>query len=173
MRAPAVHKHLEGKKVVEMIPWFWASVKADPHNVEAWTTAVYVADRSIKNEKLAAQILADAKKANPRNMEIALAEARFLYKGGRGDKAAAQTVFEDARRFGLESCGGDVSALSAHDKEVFLAVLDYLSALAAKRRDAPALAGFLGEAVKTDPESIVSKNIARRISALEPSGDFR
>ncbi len=173
IRAPEVERHLEGEKAVELMPWFWASVKADPHNVEAWTTALYIADRIIKNEKLAASILADAKAANPRSMEIALAEGRFLYRGGKGNMAASETAFANARRLGLSSCGSDVSVLSGHDAEVFLNILDYLSAIAAKRGGAKELSGYLAEARKIDSESLVSKNIARRISALEPSADIR
>lgn len=173
IRAPEVERHLEGEKAVELMPWFWASVKANPHNVEAWTTALYMADRTIKNEKLAAEILADAKEANPRSMEIALAEGRFLYRGGKGDMGAAEAAFANARRFGLESCGDDVSGLSARDAEVFLNILDYLSAIAAKRGDAKRLSCYLSEAKKIDSESLVSKNIAKRISALESSSDIR
>ncbi len=40
IRAPEVERHLEGEKAVELMPWFWASVKANPHNIEAWTTAL-------------------------------------------------------------------------------------------------------------------------------------
>ena len=173
IRAPEVERHLEGEKAIELMPWFWASVKSNPHNVEAWTTALYMADRTIKNEKLAAEILADAKKANPRSMEIALAEGRFLYKSGRGDLTAAEAAFANARRLGLESCGGDVSGLSEHDADVFLNILDYLSALAAKRGDTRPLAAYLAEARKIAPESFISKNIAKRISALESSADIR
>lgn len=173
VRAPEVERHLEGEKAVELMPWFWASVKANPHNVEAWTTALYMADRTIKNEKLAAEILADAKEANPRSMEIALAEGRFLYRGGKGDMAAAETAFANGRRFGLESCGEDVSRLSGRDADVFLNILDYLSVFAAKRGDAKVLSSFLSEAKKVDSGSLVSKNIARRISALESSSDIR
>ena len=173
IRAPEVERHLEGEKAVELMPWFWASVKANPHNVEAWTTALYMADRVIKNAKLATAILADAKAANPRSMDIALAEGRFLYRGGKGDLAAAETAFANARRLGLDSCGSDVSGLSGHDADVFLNILDYLSAIAAKRGDTKDLAGYLAESKKIDPESFASKNIAKRISALESSADIR
>ena len=173
VRAPEVERHLEGEKAVELMPWFWASIKANPGNVEAWTTAVYIADRTVKNAKLASQILADAKKANPRSMEIAFAEGRFLYQGGKGDPAAALVAFANARQFGLESCRGDVSRLSVHDKDVFMNILDYLSIMAAKRKDAGKLTDFLAEAMKINPDNIVSKNIANRISALESHGDIR
>ena len=36
IRAPEVHRHLDGERSVELMPWFWAAARADPHNVEAW-----------------------------------------------------------------------------------------------------------------------------------------
>lgn len=173
VRAPEVERHLEGEKAVELMPLFWASVKSNPHNIEAWTTALYIADRVIGNAKLAAEILADAKKENPLSMELALAEGRFLYHGGKGDVVAAEEAFRQARLLGLRSAGGDVRRLSPHDSEQFLVVLDYLSSLAAKRGDAAALAGFLEEAKSADSGSIVVKSIMRRISALESAGGIR
>jgi len=173
IRAPEVERHLEGEKAVELMPWFWASVKANSKNVEAWTTALYMAEHAIKNEKLAAEILADAKKANPRSIEIALAEGRLVYKGGRGDVTAAEAAFANARSLGLDIARGDLSSLSRKDGESFLNILDYLSVLASKRKDAVALAGFLDEARKIDAESVITKNISKRISALDSQKDFR
>lgn len=173
IRAPEVERHLEGEKAVELMPWFWAAVKANPHNTEAWLTAIYMADKSLKNEKLAAGILADAKKANPESIAIALAEGRFLYQGGRGDLPAAEVAFNNARALGLRAIGGRQNGISGRDAEDFLAILDYLSHFAAKRGDRKSLAVFLREAKTIDGASIITKNIERRISALELKGEIR
>ena len=155
------------------MPWFWASVKANPGNVEAWTTALYIADHTVRNAKLAAEILADAKKANPLSMEIGLAEGRFLYQGGKGDPVAAEAAFLNARRLGLQSFRESHGSISPHDAEQFLNILDYLSLFAEKRRDSAALAQYLAEANKLDANGTVAGNIKRRISALELSGNIR
>ncbi len=173
VRAPEIERHLEGEKAMELMPWFWVSVKANPHNVEAWTTALYIADTVIKNEKMAAGILENAKRANPDSIDIALAAGRFLYHGGAGDAVAAEEVFKKARHIGLSLKEKDLSSFLEHDSVQFLNVLDYLSFFAAKRGDISALVGFLEEARSINPNSVVTKNIERRISALELKGEIR
>ena len=133
VRAPERHVHLEGRKAVELIPWLWASVKADPHNVDAWTTALYVANNIVKDRALAVRVLAEAKAKNPDSLEIAWAEARFVYDGGKGDAAKAEKLFESARELGKRKCGGRLSELSRHDAEIYRYILDYLSKILSDR----------------------------------------
>ena len=97
VRAPDVHTHLDGEKAVEMIPWLWASVKANPRNAEVWTSAMYVAEKMLKDDALVRRILDEAKAKNPRSAEIAFAEGKFLYKQGKGDVPAAKAAFERAK----------------------------------------------------------------------------
>ncbi len=173
VQAPQIERHLEGEKGVELMPWFWVSVKANPHNIEAWTTALFIADTVVKNEKLAARILEDAKRANPDSLDIAFAEGQFLYHRGSGDAAAAEEVFKKARLLGLSLKEKNSSSFLERDSVQFLNVLDYLSFFAAKRGDASALAGFLEEARSVNPNSVVTKKIGDRISALETKGKIR
>ena len=44
---PHSHRHLHGRRFEkEILPWLWAAVHCDPHNIEAWdVTAYWVADR--------------------------------------------------------------------------------------------------------------------------------
>lgn len=97
VRAPDVHTHLDGEKAVELIPWLWASVKANPRNAEVWTSAMYVAEKMLKDDALVRRILDEAKAKNPGNAEIAFAEGKFLYKQGKGDVPAAKAAFERAK----------------------------------------------------------------------------
>ena len=97
VRAPSVHTHLDGEKAVELIPWLWASVRANPRNAEVWTSAMYVAERMLKDDALVRRILDEAKAKNPGNAEIAFAEGKFLYKQGKGDVPAAKAAFERAK----------------------------------------------------------------------------
>ena len=127
VRAPERHVHLDGEKSAETLPWFWAAVRADPHNVEAWTTAWYVADKMIKDRALARRVLEDAKAKNPDSLEIAFAEARFVYDGGKGDAAAARRILEKAIELGNRKCGGQLSELSGRDAETFRRMQEYLS----------------------------------------------
>ena len=82
---------------------YWASVKADPHNIDAWTTAWYTANTMLKDRVLARRILDEAKAKNPDSLEIAWTEARFVYQGGKGDVAAAMRLLDEARATGADT----------------------------------------------------------------------
>ena len=127
VRAPEQHVHLDGKKSVELMPWFWAAVKADPHNIDAWTTAWYVANNMLKDKALARHVIDEAKEKNPDSLEIAFTEARFVYDGGRGDVAAAERLLERALESANRRCGGRLSGLSERDAETYSRIREYLS----------------------------------------------
>ena len=162
VRAPERHVHLEGREAIEMMPWFWASVKADPHNVEAWTTAMYVADKMMKDRTLAGRILEEAKASNPESLELAWTEARFVYDGGAGDSAAAERLLENARRRGKNMCGGRLSELKPRDAETYCYILDYLSVIYAKRGDVAAIPPLVEEARATRAETPVIEWMTKR-----------
>ena len=129
IRAPERHVHMDGEKSVEMMPWFWAAVRTDPHNIDAWTTAWYIADRMMRDKALARRILEDAKAKNPDSLEVAFAEARFVYDGGKGDAAAAKLLLENALELGNRKCGGRLSELSERDAETYRRMQEYLSGI--------------------------------------------
>ena len=96
VRAPEVHRHLGGGEAVEMMPWFWASVKADPHNIDAWTTAWYVANNTMKDRQLALRVVAEGLEKNPGDPDLLVCRGRTLYDNGRGEFAAAREAFSAA-----------------------------------------------------------------------------
>lgn len=98
VRAPQRHVHLDGEKAVELLPFYWAALRADPHNVDGWTTAVFIAARDIGDDAMAGRMIAEAKAANPESAEIAFAEGRLLRRNGQGDLSAARKCFERAKR---------------------------------------------------------------------------
>ena len=155
VRAPERHVHLDGDKAVELMPWFWAAVRADPHNVDAWTTAWYTADAMMKDRELARRILDEAKARNPDSLEIAWTEARFAYAGGKGDVAAAERLFKAARELGRRKCGGRLADLAERDAKTYCYILDYLSAIYAKRGDREAIRPLVDEARETGADTPV------------------
>ena len=162
VRAPERHVHLDGDKSVEMLPWFWASVKADPHNIEAWTTAWYVANNGLKDRALARRILDEAKAKNPESLEIAWTEARFVYDGGKGDVAAAERLLEAARRRGKRKCGGRLAELPPHEAETYCNILDYLSKIYEGRGAHDAIRALIDEARATGVDTPVTASLLRR-----------
>ena len=162
VRAPEKHVHLEGEKSVELMPWFWASVKADPHNIDAWTTAWYTANTMLKDQALARRILDEAKAKNPDSLEIAWTEARFVYQGGKGDVAAAMRLLEEARRLGKRKCGGRLSELAPHEAEAFCNILGYLSKILYDRGERDRIRPLLDEARATGADTPVVGEIEAR-----------
>ena len=164
--APQVHRHLEGKEAVEMIPWLWASVKTNPHNIDSWTTAWYTANDMMKDRALAAEILEEGLLRNPDSIELRFYLGRHLYDRGKGDPAAAERTFAAARDVGLRLCGGDLTRLSEKDRDTYSFIVDYLAAFAAKRGERTTLEGYLAEVEKTKSTTPVADAIRARIRRL-------
>ena len=82
--------------MIELRPWFWASVKADPHNIDAWTTAWFIADSSMKDKALALRVVSEGLGRNPDDPELLVCRGRTFYDRGRGDIAAARKAFSAA-----------------------------------------------------------------------------
>ena len=93
VRAPDVHRHLGGSETIELMPWFWASVKADPHNIEAWTTTWYIANNMMRDKDLALRVVAEGLEKNPDDPELLICRGRTIYDNGRGEFAAAREAF--------------------------------------------------------------------------------
>ena len=96
VRAPEAHRHLGGGEAVEMMPWFWASVKADPRNIDAWTTAWYIANNMMKDKELALRVVAEGLGKNPDDPELLVCRGRTLCDHGRRDEAAVREAFRAA-----------------------------------------------------------------------------
>jgi len=129
VRAPTVHRHLEGGESVEMLPWLWASVRSDPHNIDAWTTAAYVSGDMMKDPALALRILAEGKSRNPGNAKLSYYEGRALYARGKGDVGAAAAAFAEARDLALARAGGRAELLSEDDRCTYEFATNYLGVI--------------------------------------------
>lgn len=129
IRAPEIERHLEGGKAVEMMPWLWASVKANPHNVDAWTTAWYTANAVIKDSELAVRIANEGLEKNPDSLELLLCLGRTYYNRGRGDCEKAKRYFELVKERALERCGNNPADLSENDSWMYKFALNYLKAI--------------------------------------------
>ena len=96
VRAPDVHRHLGGGETIELMPWFWASVKADPHNIDAWSTTWYIANNMMKDKDLALRVVTEGLEKNPDDPELLICRGRTIYDNGRGEFAAAREAFSAA-----------------------------------------------------------------------------
>ena len=117
VRAPDVHRHLGGSETIELMPWFWASVKADPRNIEAWTTTWYIANNMMKDKDLALRVVAEGLEKNPDDPELLICRGRTIYDNGRGEFAAAREAFSSA----VASAGRKLQSGGTSDERILRA----------------------------------------------------
>ena len=161
IRAPEIERHLEGEKAVEMMPWFWAAVKADPHNEEAWSTAWYVASHMMKDKHLALKIAEEGWRLNPSSMEIACAVGRSCRDKETFDEERSERMFARALDMGL-----DKKEMTDKEQFSFVEALSYLADGAQKRKDRNALARLLEKAAGKVPGHPIAQSIRQKMDAL-------
>lgn len=173
IRAPEVDRHLKQDRVVELMPWFWAAVQVNPRNIPAWTEAAYVAGHMMKDPDLQMEILARAREANPASVALALEQARAIYRMGKGDVAAAEQAFEEARRLARKAQAAN--ALVDADARAFADALAYLSLLAGKRGDVRCLQRCRDEIGALQAEGIdyVRRSIENRLRNCLERGNVK
>lgn len=128
VRAPQVERHLAGARAVEMIPILWASVRADPRNIDAWTTAWYIAARVMRDGELGARILEEGLRVNPDDPELLFTQARAALDASAG-RAKARALMERARSVLMTRCGGRPDRLSSADSETLRHIDTFLPSL--------------------------------------------
>ena len=105
------------------MPWFWASVKADPHNIEAWTTTWYIANNMMRDKDLALRVVAEGLEKNPGDPELLICRGRTIYDNGRGEFAAAREAFSAA----VASAGRILQRVGSSDEHI-LQIRDFAQA---------------------------------------------
>ena len=162
IRAPEIERHLEGDRTIEMMPWFWMAVKSDPHNVEAWSTAWYVASRMMKDDLLAFKIAEEGRRLNPKSIEMACVMGRTYRAKGTLDLAKSEALFEEALKIGKEK-----DEITEKDASSIFEALGYLAEFARKRNDVKGLRRLLDIGNGMDPNHPTVKSIANQINVME------
>ena len=161
VRAPEVHRHLDGERAVELMPWFWVAAKSDPHNVEAWSSAFFVASHMLKDDDLALRIATEGRRLNPASIELAATLGNAWGAEGVRDAAKAEEQFRAAV---------DIARTRENlDDNEFVAFFDAVSHLAdsaRERKDAPALAALLEAARRVDPDHPTVLFVGRALDEL-------
>ena len=167
IRAPEVHRHLDGERSVELMPWFWAAARADPHNVEAWGSAFHVALRMLKDEELALRIAEEGRRLNPSSIEL----ADTLGQAYRAEAVRDDAKAEEAFRAAVELVRGR-EALNEGEYVAFFDAVSHLAESARERGDSPALSALLEAARRVAPDHPTVLFVSRELDALraEPAG---
>ena len=161
IRAPEVHRHLDGERSVELMPWFWAAARADPHNVEAWGSAFHVALRMLKDEELALRIAEEGRRLNPSSIEL----ADTLGLACRAEAVRDDAKAEESFRAAVELVRGR-EALNEGEYVAFFDAVSHLAESARERGDAPALAALLEAARRVAPDHPTVLFVSRELDAL-------
>lgn len=89
------HKHLEGGKEREMLPFLKLSAELDPQRVDTYTVAAYWLSRTLGKPDQAEEFLRQGLKANPRSYEILFELGRLSYDS-RKDPVRARNLWSAA-----------------------------------------------------------------------------
>ena len=162
VRAPEIERHLEGDRTIETMPWFWMAIKSDPHNVEAWSTAWYVALHMMKDDLLALRIAEEGCRQNPKSIEMACVMGRTYRAEKTFDREKSVAMFEEALKIGKEK-----EKITEHEVSSLLEALGYLAEYAEKRKDVKYLRGLLDVAKGLAPNHMIVKSIEKRIDLLK------
>ncbi len=85
--SPRGHMHREGASMVEIMPWLWLSLKADPNNVEIWRVAAFWLGTQLGRPDLAHDLLKEAQRRNAFCYPVKLDLARLAVRYERFDEA--------------------------------------------------------------------------------------
>lgn len=78
---PSSHMHLETQREnAEVLPWFWAAVKLDPHNVQAYEIGAFWLANQIRTVDKAVTFLDEGIARNPEAFELELTKAEIIFK---------------------------------------------------------------------------------------------
>jgi tetratricopeptide (TPR) repeat protein len=89
------HKHLEGGKEREMLPFLKLSAELDPQRIDTYTVAAYWLSRTLGKPDQAEEFLREGLKANPRSYEILFEMGRIAYEN-RKDAVRARNLWSAA-----------------------------------------------------------------------------
>ena len=162
IRAPEIDRHLDGDEAVELMPWFWVAVKSDPHNVEAWSTAWYVAANVMKDEALALRIADEGQRLNPESLEMACALGRAYRVGAARDRGMSETMFRKVVEMAEKT-----KELAENDYQAFFCAVGYLADSAKHRKDVATLTKLLNAARQINPSHPTTRSISQTLKELE------
>jgi len=97
--SPRKHKHIEGKEEKELLPWFIAAVRLNPHLIEAWRTGTYWFYRT-GSPKRALAFISKGIESNPNScllyLERGMLKSRLkMWKSAVSDLTQAQQLWKN------------------------------------------------------------------------------
>lgn len=84
--APRKHVHLEAADEKELLPWFTATVRLNPHHIEAWRTGAYWYYRT-GNADQAVEFISQGIRSNPGDYRVYLERGMLYHRLRRWSEA--------------------------------------------------------------------------------------
>lgn len=162
VRAPEVDRHLDDERAVELMPWFWMAVKSDPHNVEAWSAACFVASQMMRDDALALRMAAEGWRLNPKSLELARALGRCYRAESTRDLEKSETMFRTVVELAERA-----KDLTDRDHQAFFYAVGYLADSAKRRKDVATLTKLLNVACRVNPNHPTTRSISQTLKELE------
>jgi len=123
---PSGHKHLKGKRYEkEIVPWVWAAVEANPHNISAYQVAAYWLANRLGKPEQALKIIAKGIKENPESCELELGRARVLFRHKANYERALIHLRKALAKWN-NATSVQSEALSKSDKIMYERIIFYL-----------------------------------------------
>ena len=145
-----------------MMPWFWVAIKADPHNVQAWSMAWYTALHMMRDETLALRIALEGQRLNPESLEM----AENLGCSYRAENTYNLEKSEAMFRMVVEKAG-KMGELADNDYLAFFNAVGYLAISARDRKDAKHLQNLHEAARRINPSHPTTIFIAHALNEVK------
>lgn len=165
---PRAHKHLSGANAEkELLPWLWAAVKADPHNIEAYNIGSYWLGDRLNRPEEALEFIRHGIRDNPNAYELEISRAELLWHNV-SDRNAAVAAFHTARKkFHAQFQPGaktPIKNIPSADKLRYHRILSYLTAQAVATAHTAQAIAYLREAI---PYANNPEHLRQRIKKLQ------
>jgi len=97
---PHEHRHLSGTRYEkELLPWLWASVRCDPHNITAWDVASYWVAERLKRPEEGLRLVEEGIRNNPDSYRLEFTRGEILLHALHNEKAAIEAFLQAERKW--------------------------------------------------------------------------
>lgn len=156
--SPRKIAHVSGSEMQDMIPWLWLAVRLEPHNIEAYLVAAFIAGAELGRHDLAHQIIAEGRLNNPRNHGLWIEDGRIYLKDRNYPEA--KRCFENALAF----WPGEMKPDSEEAKDDKANIHFYRAIIAERMGDVPSAMTNMIQLLQLHPERTY---LRERIEMLE------
>ncbi len=155
---PRRDRHMVGSEAKEILPWLWASVRLDPHNLLAWQVTSYWLARQVGKPEEGIRLIQEAIRLNPDSAELEFCRGEIMILLKRPDEGVA------AFRLALVKWRPDVAGEDPEDlKFLKTRILVYLGDYAERAGRAQEARGYFQDALRATPGHA---HAAERVKAL-------